>query len=106
MARVDEVAPIFDVTVEGRPTDVRRDDCPGRQSRESREDQHHAGPIRAPPPHRPSLPRRTTPFTCRAGCKEHDVSEYRNAGPVKCNCWILLMASMETSRRLVPSKTR
>src|SRR5262249_9773024 len=28
---------------------------------------------------------RTTAFTCRAGCKERDVSENRNAGPVKCN---------------------
>src|SRR5262249_39652487 len=28
---------------------------------------------------------RTTAFTCRAGCKEHDVSENQNAGPVKCN---------------------
>src|SRR5437879_11638099 len=29
--------------------------------------------------------RRTTAFTCRAGCKERDVSKKRNAGPVKCN---------------------
>src|SRR5437879_9981627 len=29
--------------------------------------------------------RRTTAFTCRAGCKERDVSKNRNAGPVKCN---------------------
>src|SRR2546425_12679504 len=28
---------------------------------------------------------RTTAFTCRAGCKERDVSKNRNAGPVKCN---------------------
>ena len=27
----------------------------------------------------------TTAFTCRAGCKERDVSENRNAVPVKCN---------------------
>ena len=31
--------------------------------------------------------RRTTPFTCRAGCKELDVAKYRNAGPVKCKGW-------------------
>src|SRR5262249_31569690 len=29
--------------------------------------------------------RRTTGFTCRAGCKERDVSKNRSAGPVKCN---------------------
>jgi hypothetical protein len=29
--------------------------------------------------------RRTTAFTCRAGCKERDVWKSRNAGPVKCN---------------------
>jgi len=29
--------------------------------------------------------RRTTAFTCRAGCKELDASKNRNAGPVKCN---------------------
>src|SRR5437870_1120982 len=28
---------------------------------------------------------RTTAFTCRAGCKELDVSKNRNAGPVKSN---------------------
>src|SRR4051812_26565326 len=33
--------------------------------------------------HEPS--RRTTAFTCRAGCKERDVAKNRNAGPVKCN---------------------
>jgi serine/threonine protein kinase len=31
---------------------------------------------------RPSLYQR---FTCRAGCTERDVSEDRNAGPLKCN---------------------
>ena len=30
-------------------------------------------------------PRPTTAFTCRAGCKERDVSKNRHAGPVKCN---------------------
>jgi hypothetical protein len=30
----------------------------------------------------------TTAFTCRAGCKERDVSKNRNAGPVKCNALI------------------
>jgi hypothetical protein len=30
----------------------------------------------------------TTPFTCRAGCKELDVAESRDAGPVKCNGWL------------------
>src|SRR5205807_5379960 len=34
---------------------------------------------------RVSFRRRTTAFTCRAGCKERDVSKHRNAGPVKCN---------------------
>src|SRR5258708_19286630 len=29
--------------------------------------------------------RRTTAFTCRAGGKELDLSENRDAGPVKCN---------------------
>ncbi len=29
-----------------------------------------------------------------AGCKERDVSKNRHAGPVKCNAWILIMASM------------
>jgi hypothetical protein len=33
------------------------------------------------------LSRRTTPFTCRTGCKERDVAENRNAGPVKCKGW-------------------
>src|SRR5207244_3133670 len=32
-----------------------------------------------------SQSRRTTAFTCRAGCKERDVSENRNADSVKCN---------------------
>src|SRR5688572_27250862 len=32
-------------------------------------------------------PRRTTAFTCRAGCKELDLSKNRNAGPVKRNAW-------------------
>jgi len=31
--------------------------------------------------------RRTTPFTCRAGCKERDVSKNRNTGLVKCKGW-------------------
>jgi hypothetical protein len=30
---------------------------------------------------------RTTPFTCRAGCKDRDVAKNRNAGPVKCKGW-------------------
>ena len=30
---------------------------------------------------------RTTAFTCRVGCKERDVSENRDAGPVKFICW-------------------
>src|SRR5438067_621859 len=29
--------------------------------------------------------RRTTAFTCRAGCNEREVSKNRHAGPVKCN---------------------
>src|SRR5262249_4876925 len=32
--------------------------------------------------------RRTTAFTCRAGCKERDVSKNRDAGPVKCNVMV------------------
>jgi hypothetical protein len=32
-----------------------------------------------------ALRRRTTAFTCRAGCKELDASKKRHAGPVKCN---------------------
>src|SRR3954467_10655927 len=35
--------------------------------------------------HRTAAPGRTTAFTCRAGGKERDVSEKRDAGPVKCN---------------------
>src|SRR2546423_1779925 len=31
---------------------------------------------------------RTTAFTCRAGCKERDVSKNRDAGPVKCNALV------------------
>ena len=30
----------------------------------------------------------TTAFTCRAGCKEREVSKNWNAGPVKCNAWL------------------
>jgi hypothetical protein len=30
----------------------------------------------------------TTAFTCRAGCKQRDVSKNRNAGPVKCIAWL------------------
>src|SRR6516165_1861416 len=35
---------------------------------------------------------RTTAFTCRAGFKERDRSKRRDAGPVKCNAWILMKA--------------
>src|SRR5262249_38682452 len=31
--------------------------------------------------------RRTTAFTCRAGCTECDVSKDRHLGPAKCNGW-------------------
>jgi hypothetical protein len=30
----------------------------------------------------------TTALTCRAGCKEGEVSKNRNAGPVKCYPWL------------------
>ena len=33
-------------------------------------------------------PSRTTAFTCRAGCKERDVSKNHHAGPVKCNVMV------------------
>ena len=45
----------------------------------------------------PILPgRRTTAFTCRAGCKQRDVSKNRVAGPVKCRIlmkvWLLSLS--------------
>src|SRR5207249_163031 len=47
---------------------------------------------------------RTTAFTCRAGCKERDVAENRNAGPVKCNFWFAGARSRETRRPLSPNQ--
>jgi hypothetical protein len=45
---------------------------------------------------------RTTAFTCRAGCKERDVSKNRNAGPVKCNALFgPLRASLGLAEKLV-----
>ena len=43
----------------------------------------------------------TTAFTCRAGCKERDVSESRNAGPVKCNGLVWRRLPRET---LLPAR--
>src|SRR5262249_44508277 len=48
--------------------------------------------------HTPTPLHRTTAFTCRAGCKERDVSEDRNAGPVKCNA--LLCRDPALNRRV------
>ena len=45
----------------------------------------------------------TTAFTCRAGCKERDVSKNRNAGPVKCNALFALHALSGTAHRQVQS---
>ena len=39
----------------------------------------------------------TTEFTCRDGRKERDVSENRNAGPLKCND-LLAAASLPGNR--------
>src|SRR5438552_6960871 len=50
------------------------------------------------------LLRRTTAFTCRAGCKERGVSKYRNAGPVKCNA-LLCPAPNSVEGRLAALRT-
>src|SRR4030095_7477154 len=36
----------------------------------------------------------TTAFTCRAGCKERDVSKNRHAGPVKCNALVRRLSEL------------
>src|SRR5271166_709670 len=40
---------------------------------------------------RPERP--ATAFACRAGRNERDVSDYRDAGPVKCNTWVAVASS-------------
>ena len=38
-------------------------------------------------------------FTCRAGCKERDVSKNRHAGPVKCNALVRRLNSENATCR-------
>jgi hypothetical protein len=44
---------------------------------------------------------RTTPFTCRAGCKERGFTKNRNAGPVKLYVQVYSLAGMLAKEVLV-----